>query len=294
MTTRSSRRPFRARAFQWWFTIGGALAPEAVERQAATLMLTPLRKFGAKPRTPLHPEGAAGSISRHAFTLDSHGLRLAVWSWGAGPAVLLVHGWQGSAAQMAPMAAAIAAAGYRAVMFDLPAHGQSAGKTTSIPECARAVHAVADAVGSIHGVVGHSFGATSAIFALSEGLEAKAAVLLAPAIGPMPFIDRFTRFVGLPQQRVPGMLRQLEERVGVRIGQIDARRVAPSLRLPALVIHDREDNQVAFSQGEELVRLWPSASLIATDGLGHARMLKDPDTIRVAVDFIRRQTNTSS
>lgn len=63
-------------------------------------------------------------------------------------------------------------------------------------------------------------------------------------------------------------LRELEERVGVRIGQIDARRVASSLHLPALVFHDREDNQVAFSQGQELARAWPSASLIATDGLG--------------------------
>ena len=118
-------------------------------------------------------------------------------------------------------------------------------------------------------------------------------MLLAPAIGPMPFIDRFTRFIGLPPERIPGMLRELEERVGVRLGQIDARLVAPSLQLPALVLHDPEDDQVAFTQGQELARAWPSAGLIAKDGLGHSRILKDPDTIRVAVDFILRQAVTS-
>lgn len=37
------------------------------------------------------------------------------WSWGAGPAVILVHGWGGRASQMAPLAASLAEQGFQSI-----------------------------------------------------------------------------------------------------------------------------------------------------------------------------------
>ena len=280
-------RSFRTRALRLWFGVGERVAPDAAERQAAALMLTPVRRSGAA-RVPVPAAEGDVTHGRQAFTLEADGLRLAGWSWGSGPVVILVHGWQGSASQMAPLASALARGGYRAVMFDLPAHGSSAGRSTSIPECARALRIVADAVGAgaCDAIIAHSFGATSAIFAMAGGLKTRAAALLAPAAGPAAFIDRYTRLIGLSPERVPGMIRRLEERVGLTLAEIDATLLARSLVVPALILHDRNDDQVPWSHGMEIAAAWRESTLVEVNGLGHAGLLKDTDAIRITTDFV--------
>ena len=84
---------------------------------------------------------------------------MAVTSWGSGsPAVLLLHGWGGSRAQMTGFVNPLLAAGYRVVTFDQPAHGESDGKTTNILEIAPALGALAARAGNFHAIVAHSFG----------------------------------------------------------------------------------------------------------------------------------------
>ena len=66
--------------------------------------------------------------------LELEGKRLVAWSWGEGPTVLLVHGWEGRGSQMAAFAAPLAEAGFRAVAFDAPgaaSSGVSAASTRS-------------------------------------------------------------------------------------------------------------------------------------------------------------------
>src|SRR5512143_2769531 len=62
---------------------------------------------------------------------------LAVTRWGeSGPAVLLMHGWGGSRAQMTGFVAPLLAAGFRVVAYDQPAHGESDGPMTNLLEIA--------------------------------------------------------------------------------------------------------------------------------------------------------------
>ncbi len=58
---------------------------------------------------------------------DTPGGRVAYTAEGAGPGVLLVHGWDGSPRDMQDIAAALSRAGARVVALDLPAHGFSEG-----------------------------------------------------------------------------------------------------------------------------------------------------------------------
>jgi pimeloyl-ACP methyl ester carboxylesterase len=279
-------RSFRTRALRLWFGVGERVAPDAAERQAAALMLTPIRRSGPARIPVPAPDVTCG---RQAFTLEADGLRLAGWSWGSGPVVILVHGWQGTATQMAPLASALVRVGYRAVLFDLPAHGSSAGRSTSIPECARALRIVADAVGAgaCDAIIAHSFGATSAIFAMAGGLKTTAVALLAPAAGPAAFIDRYTRLIGLSAARVPGLIRRLEERVGVKLAEIDATQLARSLDAPALILHDKNDDQVPWSHGMDIANAWRDSTLVEATGLGHGGILTDTDSIGIVTDFVR-------
>ena len=54
--------------------------------------------------------------------------------------------------------------------------------------------------------------------------------------------------------------------------------------MPTLVVHDRGDSINRFADGQAYCEAIGDAQLLATDGLGHRRILKDAQVIgRVAI-----------
>jgi pimeloyl-ACP methyl ester carboxylesterase len=60
-----------------------------------------------------------------------------------------------------------------------------------------------------------------------------------------------------------------------------------------LVIHDSNDRFIPHSEAVELAGAWPDGRLITTTGLGHHRILRDPEVIDSAVAFISESTATT-
>ena len=280
-STNDRAEPLGLRALRLGFRVAAAVAPRAAERRAASLFLTPPR---ARRGGPVMEDADAG---RYALTVREGELRVEAWSWGRGPAVLLAHGWGGTAADMVPLAQRLEAAGYRAVLFDFPAHGRSAGRRTNMVEWLRVMRAVAAAVGPIHAVAGHSFGGATVALALAEqGMDVRGAVLLAPVIGPALFTERFTAAIGLPPARVEGMMRRITEMVGREPRSLDARWAVTHLHVPALVVHDPADREVPWAHAQAIADAWPGCRLLSAEGLGHRRLLRDERILSAATDFI--------
>ena len=82
------------------------------------------------------------------------------------------------------------------------------------------------------------------------------------------------------------MRRRIESRVGRSWSAFDVAALAPSLAAPLLVIHDRDDGEVPWQHGLAITRAWRGAGLLTTDGLGHRRILRDPDVVAAAVAFV--------
>ena len=61
---------------------------------------------------------------------------------------------------------------------------------------------------------------------------------------------------------------------------------ANELKMSFLVIHDREDRDVPYDQGEGYANSLPNVEFVTTTGLGHRRILKDPEIINKIVEFI--------
>lgn len=273
--------PFAVRAVRAWFRVASAVAPRAAERQAASLFLSPPRKRRSDPQME---DAAAG---RYALTVRDGEMRVAAWSWGSGPAVLLAHGWGGGAADMAPLAEELQRAGYRAVLFDFPAHGRSAGRQTNMVEWLRAIRAAAAAVGPLHALAGHSFGGAAVALALAElEMDARGAVLIAPALGPVYFLEQFRGMTGLSPERAEGMMRHIARTIGREPASLDARQAAAGLRVPGLIVHDPSDRDVPWSHGESIAQAWPGSRLLRAEGLGHRRLLRDPAILTAATEFI--------
>jgi pimeloyl-ACP methyl ester carboxylesterase len=77
------------------------------------------------------------------------------------------------------------------------------------------------------------------------------------------------------------------------IDEFDSRVVARRVNSPGLVIHDRGDRQVPYEHGQGIADAWPGAELVTIEGLGHRRMLTNPDVIGRVIGFVDAQRYTS-
>ena len=220
--------------------------------------------------------------------LQHDGERLVGHQWGAGPLVLLIHGWDGRGSQMAAFAAPLADAGFRSIAIDLPAHGKSGGRKTNMAETARAINAIAENVGPVEAVIGHSFGAGAVARSMADGLNVNKAVLISSPANLRWMVEDFYTMMGL----APRIQRDIEKRINREYGEDIWQKVSADHNLktssvPGLIFHDRNDRVIPFSQAERIAGAWASARLVPTDGLGHRRILRNQEVIDTCVDFIR-------
>lgn len=244
------------------------------------------RLFVLVPRVP-RPRGEAAAFlaSGEAFTVRGGGQRLAAWRWGQGPSIVLVHGWGGRGAQMRAFVPPLVGAGYRAVIFDGPGHGFSGGRSTNLPAIGDAIAAVVGTTGA-RGVIAHSLGGVSTLVAMSRGLSLSRVVLLgAPSNAERIWRD-FSRVLGLSDAVAADARRRLERRVGANFGELNVSSFASRITAPVLVVHDRDDDEIAWSEGEENARLLPGGRLVTTNGLGHRRILREGGVVDQAVRFL--------
>ncbi|HEV8325139.1 MAG TPA: alpha/beta fold hydrolase [Myxococcota bacterium] len=252
------------------------LSPALAASWAARLFLTP-RRF---PR----PERERALLAT-GEPLPREPGGVAAWQWGRGPTVLLVHGWEGRGAQLGAFVDPLVAAGYRVVTFDAPAHGDSPGRQATLVEFAAIIAALADRVGPLHGIVAHSFGAPGVALAFARGVEARAAVFIAPPVRMEEGAQRFAELLGLTPEVRQGMRRHVARRVGMSWEEIDGEALARRMTTPLLVVHDRDDDEVPLAAGATLAAAWPGARLRCTAGLGHRRVLRDAGVVQAAADF---------
>jgi pimeloyl-ACP methyl ester carboxylesterase len=254
-------------------------APRRAEARAARLFCTPLRsRSGREPRLP---DRVAERRVRRVGAYD-----VVSWTWGAGPEVLLVHGWDGRASQLETIATRLLAEGYKVTAIELPAHGATSGRTATVVDFAKAIRAVAEERSGVHAVVAHSLGGMAAAIALIDRPFAAKAVLLAPARDPKFFVRHAAAFMGIPEDRVFGMCREIEARAGRTLDELDLRRQAGAIDLPLLVLHDEGDQDVPIEHGEAVSKVSTRGVFEWLSGLGHRRLLRDPAVVERIVAFL--------
>lgn len=113
---------------------------------------------------------------------------------GAGPALLAVHGWSRSSADLGPLATALP--GHRVLRPDLPGHGRSAPGPATLGALADALHALAAAAAPEGAVLlGWSLGAQVVLAALAAHPPLRARTRGVVLLGATP---RFTNGDGWP------------------------------------------------------------------------------------------------
>ncbi|KRE96825.1 hydrolase [Frateuria sp. Soil773] len=266
------------------FALGGRIAPRRTADRAARLFATPFASSRSRA------QAAQGDAAMQRGHLAVHGETIATYVWGdpaTQPYALLAHGWSSFGLRFLPWVAKLRALGYAVVCFDQPGHGRSSGKLCTLPEFTATLRAVGQHYGPAALAVGHSLGGAAVALAQDEHWHADKLILVAPAADMAAAAGRFFRLVRLGEHLREPFYAWLVRRTGVGVDELQVHRHVPRLGQPGLVVHDLDDEDVPWGEGERYAQYWPGARLLTTQGLGHRRVLDAPEVIDAALAFLR-------
>ena len=230
------------------------------------------------------PIGAKTLLRDRETVADLESFRIcdiACFEVGTGPLVLALHGWGGRPAQMVTLARALAAVGYRVVIPELPGH--AGGDSTDVKQAAAAIRVLIEELGMPDVVLAHSFGSIVIRLAFEDDAPATIA-LFAPALDVQDALARFGEQLRLFPWAREGLRRRLEAwdaAIWPKVSSLQPGQF-PGSRI--LLFHDPKDEDTPFARSAELAALRPDTSLEVLEGVGHARVLSDPQVLSTFIE----------
>ncbi len=275
--------PFAFRIIRWSFPKLEKISTRLSGWYFEKIFFTPFRY--KTPEKELEAEATA-----KLFSVIAAGKRVQCYQWGddSKPYVLVVHGWAGRSTQFRKFIPPFNEAGYRIIGFDGPAHGKSEGKRTSIAEFEEAMKAIATSKGYPEAIIAHSFGGGASLYAIANGFPGRKLINIASPTIADRIIQSYLKAIGGSWKTGENFKALIKHRHGKPFEEFTTlsliRQVPSELNL--MLVHDEEDKEVELIHVHELIKIFPSARLLATKGLGHNRILKDEKVISACLDFI--------
>ena len=261
------------RTFGRWIPRLGAWA-------ALRLFCTP---FPAKLSTP----AKAFLDGSRRGSVKLQGLEIETFERGAGPTVLLLHGWNSHAASLRAFAGPLVDRDCRVLAVNLPAHGGSSGARTNMLECSRVIADLIRREAPVKGLITHSFAGPAALLALRDAPDLpveRVVTIGSPIDMDKVFRDYAIRF-GLSAAIEMEFRDRIDRFFGEPFLDIDFPAVAASLGDRMLVVHDVEDADVPVVEARALARGEGVESFI-TEGYGHNRILRRDPVMERVVGFL--------
>ncbi len=149
---------------------------------------------------------------------------------------------------------------------------------------------MAEKFGPLYAVVAHSFGGMVTPYSLSEGMEVQKVVCISPPSHFDFLLARFAKTLHLPESIQSYMVNRFKKEYGDNlVERVSSTTTSQHLgHIPALIIHDEDDEDVLISESEQLQQAWPNSELKRTKGLGHRRILYNAGVIENTVNFLKQ------
>lgn len=240
-------------------------------------------RFFTPRRTPTSPRERRLLEEGRSLTLIS-GLR--VTAWGAGPLILLIHGWEGRRGHWKAFISALVEAGFCAVAADGPAHGESPGQQLHVVQYCQSILDISAEVGPFAAVIAHSFGGVATMLALHRGFPTQRAVIIASPSSLRCALWRRAGNWRVSAADLSRVMKCVEDVIGESLENLDAQITARDLNQSALIIHDREDDEVPLGDGLAIAASWAGARMLVTKRFGHRRILAAKPVIQEVIHFL--------
>jgi pimeloyl-ACP methyl ester carboxylesterase len=253
------------------------------------------------------PEGTANSILRALAAMTqrppvsplereamaqasriSYGENNVAWAWGKGPLVILVHGWSGRAAQMAPLALHVAGLGFRSVAIDVTGHGDSPKRHTRWDYFFRDIAALTRSLHEeVHAYVGHSAGALSTMAARGlTGIHARRYACICAPSYPFPPINVIQKKLSPKKSVLESYKAYIAAQFETSWEQLQTGCSYAKAGADTLLVYDETDRFVDHSEGDRIRTLCPGSSLVKTKGYSHQSILAAPELAATVGAFL--------
>lgn len=265
------------------FTFWSTFSKKIAAKKAFDLFCTPQHRHKkALPKIFTEAE-------QLAFRFQEYDIKGYRWQKGAGRRVLILHGFESTAANFDRYIRPLMRKGYEVLAFDAPGHGRSTGNRIHAQLYKEFICFLQNEFGPIQSFMAHSLGGLAISLALEDlpHDEDTRVALIAPATETTTAMDSFFRFLQLDD----GVRKAFEDHI-LKIGGHPASwfsvaRSLPQVKAQVLWIHDRNDTLTPFSDVEPMVEKGlPNVQFRFTEGLGHRRIYRDNNTSKAIIEFL--------
>ena len=259
------------------------VSPDLASRFVAKIFERPL-KFDPPERELMMRESAKKNI----LSIDTIRKKIMVYIYGySKKKILLVHGWSGRGTQLYSIADKILENKMMVISFDAPAHGLSDGSATSLVEFMKCIRQLEKEYGPFDAAIGHSLGGMALINAVTTGLKLNNLVVIGADNSIIEILKSNVEKFSLKPIIADKLIGLVNKRLAIDIKDYSSQNVAKNVDIPTLVIHDSGDKYVEVSNALSIRQSLKKGELLITNGLGHHKILKDPETNQRIIDFIQ-------
>jgi len=281
--------PLQLKLIRFYFTMVTHLFPSLAVYSAHRLFHYPVNSKRKNRNEITLPNAQKFDIPLYGDTT------LQGYRWGneSHPIVLLVHGWSTTARSMTHFADILLKNNYQVISYDALRHGQSKGKFSDLSSWADSVQAVMKHIGEVECIVAHSFGGLAVTVASKLGLETKKLVLVAPIHDIISVADNFAKHLNIPleiAQKMRTYTWNHNETNFSKYGTNWHDIAISNFQVPTLLFHDKQDKEIGIEHSKQICKMWPWASLVTTEGLGHRIILDDDGVAKEMLEFIQMKT----
>lgn len=277
--------PLQLKLIRYYFSVLSRLSPSLAVRSSHKLFHYPVNSKRKNKNEITLP-------SPHTFQIPLYNdLTLQGYRWGDSthPKVLLVHGWSTTSRSMSHFTDNLLKNNYQVISYDALRHGNSKGHFSDLAGWADSVQAVMEQIGPVECIVAHSFGGAAVIVASKLGLDTKKLVFIAPIHDISAVADNFAKHLHIPLNIVANMRSYTwsnNEKNFHKYGTNWKDIVISDFHVPTLLIHDSDDREIGIEHSQQICKMWPWATLVTTEGLGHRKILDDSKVGEEMSNFI--------
>ncbi|PKV51231.1 pimeloyl-ACP methyl ester carboxylesterase [Aquimarina sp. MAR_2010_214] len=258
------------------------ISPLLAARFAARIFLTP---FGYK--MPNREKEMYERSKKERIRIEKINQEVVVYNYGdSDKKILLAHGWSGSGTQLSKIADQLLEHGYSTVSFDAPAHGNAPGKRSMMPYFIETIYQLEKTHGPFEAAIGHSLGGMSLLRTTKYGLQIKNLVIIGTANSITAITKNFAKNLQLNQKVARLLKTYFDNKYGEDLDNYSGATSAQGVKVPTLVVHDKNDVDVHYSAAHEIVNNLENGQLLITEQLGHRKILGDQKVISKIVEFI--------
>ena len=230
-------------------------------------------KIFSKPRKgklTAEDEIFLSSAEKETIVFENLNIQTYTWRGDENKKILLAHGWESNSARWKPLIAMLINKNYTVITLDAPAHGASGSKIFTQILYAEMIQQVAKKhLPEI--LVGHSAGsfAISLFFKKYRPAQIKKIVLLAPVSDNRVIFDLYFNYLGTNARVKSGFYNFFNKKYG-NLEELIVSEFAKDFSVKALIIHDKNDDIVPYTQSKKINAAWKNSELILTENLGHS------------------------